>query len=300
MRHVLSYLPPEEAAAAVRSGLPFAEHYPNGKLTCSVGDIIYLITVVRGARELFLIGRMEVGGVRHFNPYRPQLFAKQPCTSFKAVNITGTAPGLRFETRSNLNYLVLAEGRVDPLQFCAPRVLSGLSWVALEAYWAAATALEARNQLLAVAIERETQGESAEEIFAKLFDESECHSSFPDPETLQAVEERAVEIVTEYYEGEGFVVVSRERDHIGFDLECVKKTLRGVPLVEHAEVKGISGAEFDFVVTAGEVERAKSDPVFALWVVIHALGDHAVYKFSRQEFLERFNLKPTEFRATLR
>jgi hypothetical protein len=90
-------------------------------------------------------------------------------------------------------------------------------------------------------IKRETQGESAEEIFAELFAEDEGRCCFPDPQTIREVEDRAVEI-TEYYEGEGFVV-SRERDHVGFDLEYVKRTPRVAPLVGHAEVKGLSSVD---------------------------------------------------------
>jgi hypothetical protein len=298
MRHILSYLPPEKAVSSLRSGQPFAAHYPNGKLTCSAGDIIYFVTVVRGARELFMIGRMEVGVVRQIRPHRQQLFARPPCAPLKAVNVTGSAPDLRFETVSNLDRLLLTDGRVNPLQLCAPRVLAGLTWAALEAHWAAAMALEARNHLLASAIELESQGEAAEEMFAELADgDAPC---FPNQETIREVERHAVEIVTGYYEGDGFEVVSRESERVGFDLDCVKRAPRRAPLVEHAEVKGLSGGEFDFVVTAREVECAKTDPLFALWVVTHALGDYEVYKFSRREFLERFDLKPTEFRATLR
>ncbi len=40
-------------------------------------------------------------------------------------------------------------------------------------------------------------------------------------------------------EGGGFVV-SRERDHVGFNLEYVKRTPLVAPLVGHAEVKELS------------------------------------------------------------
>jgi hypothetical protein len=300
MRHVLLYLPPEEAAAALRSGQPITEHCPNGKLTCAAMDVVYFITVVRGARELFLIGRMEVGRVKQISQYRQRLFASQCGTSPKAVNVTRVAPLLRFETRSNLDHLLLSEdGTVNPLQFCAPRVLAGSTWISLEMQWATTTVHDAKNRGLALAIELEAQGDSAEEIFEELFEEKiESRHFFPDREKIQQVEERAVEIVTDYYESEGFEVVSMEHDYVGFDLECVKRTPRRPPLIEHVEVKGVSGSKFEFVVTAREVTRAKHDPFFVLWVVTHALSDYKPYKFSGAEFLEFFDLQSTEFRAT--
>jgi hypothetical protein len=166
---------------------------------------------------------MEMGGVcNSVLTYCRQLFAKQSGTPLKAVNAMGQPLGLRFETRSNLNHLVLSEVRVAPLQFCAPRVLAMLTQAALEAQWVTGMALEAGTQLLAAAIERETQGESAEETFAELFAEDEDGRILPRPAGHTGGWRRAVEILTECYEGEGFVV-----SRVCFDLECVKRTPRG-------------------------------------------------------------------------
>jgi 5-methylcytosine-specific restriction protein A len=110
------------------------------------------------------------------------------------------------------------------------------------------------------------------------------------------VEQTAINLVRSRYEDEGWNVRSVERDRCGFDLECTRGEEQ-----EHVEVKGIRGSEQAFLITAGEVARAKADPRFVLMVVTHALsGSPAPARYSASEFLAAFELSAIQYRATLR
>lgn len=109
------------------------------------------------------------------------------------------------------------------------------------------------------------------------------------------VEEAAIAAVRQRYEDEGWDVRSVERECCGFDLECVR---RGE--VAHVEVKGVRGTEQAFLITRGEVEQARIDPVFVLVVVTEALSDAPVQTlYSGEEFIERFDLTIVQYRAKL-
>ncbi len=118
-------------------------------------------------------------------------------------------------------------------------------------------------------------------------------AGFGDADTNHQVELAAVRLVTEHYRNEGWSVKSVERDRVGFDLQC---TRRGSE--EHAEVKGVAGSELIFILTAGEVERAKHDPVYVVHVVTEALSTNPRHHIWRgPEFLRSFAVEPTQFRA---
>lgn len=120
-------------------------------------------------------------------------------------------------------------------------------------------------------------------------------AGFGDAETNHEVELAAVRVVTEHYRNKGWSVKSVERDRVGFDLQCTRPGSE-----EHAEVKGVAGAELIFMLTAGEVERAKHDPVYVVHVVTEALSTSPRHRIWRgPEFLRSFAVEPTQFRARL-
>src|SRR5438046_6102159 len=80
------------------------------------------------------------------------------------------------------------------------------------------------------------------------------------------VETAAVSHVTKLLRSEGWSVKSVEAERIGFDLLC----RRGQEW-RHVEVKGVRGPYPSFVITEGELRRAKEDPCFWLFVVTNAI-----------------------------
>jgi Domain of unknown function (DUF3883) len=110
------------------------------------------------------------------------------------------------------------------------------------------------------------------------------------------VESAAVRAVVKSYEEDGWSVRSVERDKCGFDLECSKDGE-----VEQVEVKGVRGGGLCFIITAGEVEQARTNARFFLVVVTAALSPSPkLTKFSGTEFCGRFNLSAIQYRAVLR
>jgi len=120
-------------------------------------------------------------------------------------------------------------------------------------------------------------------------------AGYGDPEKNRAVEQAAIDAVTEWFREEGWRVRSVEAEGRGYDLECSKG--RGK---RHVEVKGVAGSEQTFIITANEVRCAKRDPYFLLSVVTDALGDPLIIDYSGSEMLENFDLDPMQFRARLK
>lgn len=74
----------------------------------------------------------------------------------------------------------------------------------------------------------------------------------PDPLKRQKIEKIAIEKVIEYYKKAGYIVDSREKDNLGWDLEASfdDRTLK-------LEVKGLSGKEVSIDFTPREYEKMK-------------------------------------------
>jgi hypothetical protein len=62
-----------------------------------------------------------------------------------------------------------------------------------------------------------------------------------------------------------------------------------------------SQLELSFIITPGEVRRAKSDPRFVSQVATETLSDRArSHRFTKAEFEERFALAEIAYKASLR
>ena len=117
-------------------------------------------------------------------------------------------------------------------------------------------------------------------------------AGFGDPETNRRVEQAAVALVRRELRLEGYSVVSRELERIGYDLDAT----RG-PSILHVEVKGISGSLLKFPITAGELNRAKEDPNFRICVVTEALQKSAKSKmFTGAQLVKAFAMRPSGMR----
>jgi hypothetical protein len=121
-------------------------------------------------------------------------------------------------------------------------------------------------------------------------------AGFGKPEENKEVEEAAIAAVRRQYELDGWSVRSVEREKCGFDLKCSKDTI-----VQDVEVKGARGTVQSFLITAGEVAQARTNPNFVLVVVTSALSTSPVLnRYSGCEFCRRFGLSVVQYRAVLR
>jgi hypothetical protein len=119
---------------------------------------------------------------------------------------------------------------------------------------------------------------------------------FGDSRTNRLVEKAAIKCVKRHLRKNDYRVRSRERERIGYDLDAIRadETL-------HIEVKGISGHIVEFLITSGEVAKARNDPSFRLFAVTHALSKNPVlHHYPGQQLLAAFDLEPTAFRAILK
>ena len=118
-------------------------------------------------------------------------------------------------------------------------------------------------------------------------------AGFGNPEQNRIVEQAACKAVRLYYEKRGYEIISREKENLGYDFDVRRA---GEEL--HVEVKGISGSDLRFPITANEIARARSDSKFRLTVVTKAVsGQRQIHAFSRKDFLKHFDFKPFAFFA---
>ncbi|WP_437737379.1 DUF3883 domain-containing protein [Sorangium sp. So ce1335] len=125
---------------------------------------------------------------------------------------------------------------------------------------------------------------------------SEGGGGFGEPEVNAEVERRAMRHAAELYQKAGWTVVDVSKEKLGYDLKCSKQRAEA-----HVEVKGVSGGRESFIITRGEVEQANDDPAFVLVIVTSALSEcPTLRRYSGREMLDRFELKPIAFQASLR
>jgi len=129
-------------------------------------------------------------------------------------------------------------------------------------------------------------------------DETEGNNIFGTYETNQQVESAAVNYVTEWYNLYGWEVTSVEDKKCGFDLIC---TTDKNGYEANVEVKGLSGKFCSFIITAGEVRQAESNPRFSICIVTNALSRNPILStYSGKEFLEKFSIEPIQYKAKLK
>lgn len=112
-------------------------------------------------------------------------------------------------------------------------------------------------------------------------------------ENNRAVQRAAVRHVTARLKKDGWTVENVENRYCGFDLLC-----RRLDEELHVEVKGASGPEQRFIITAGEVGCAEDDPLFQLRVVTGArFPGRKVFSYSGPKFLRAFTLETIQYKA---
>ena len=116
---------------------------------------------------------------------------------------------------------------------------------------------------------------------------------FGSAEQNAEVEQAAVQIVTARLQADGWVVRSVELERCGYDLHCQRGRTE-----LHVEVKGTRGAATHFVMTAGEVRQADTDPNFTLMLVSDVLGaTPKVEEWPGRSFESTFQLEPLQYIA---
>lgn len=124
-------------------------------------------------------------------------------------------------------------------------------------------------------------------------DRCDVGAGFGNPEQNREVEEAAIAFVMATYRKKDFVVVRCDRENLGYDLRA---TLGQEEL--HLEVKGVQGALPDFIITANEVETARTDSQWRVAIVVNALEDsRQMIDLSGTEFLRQYDLRPISYRA---
>lgn len=124
---------------------------------------------------------------------------------------------------------------------------------------------------------------------------SSAGAGFGTSDQNRRVELAAMDAVTRQYKARGWQVIDRSRDNLGYDLEC-----RSGTSVERVEVKGISGSGQACIITAGEVEFARTDPTSVVCLVTNALTPNPpITAYPGADFVTRFTLSPIAFRAKL-
>ena len=121
-------------------------------------------------------------------------------------------------------------------------------------------------------------------------------AGFGSVEENRRVERAAIRTAVKYLRAQGWSIESKERDRVGYDLDCIRMNRK-----MHVEVKGIRGDAPKFILTAGEHTRVRDDGTFALCIVTRALAPNATVELVRANKLgERLTVTPLAYKATLR
>lgn len=118
---------------------------------------------------------------------------------------------------------------------------------------------------------------------------------YADADRSREVEVAAVGLVRSRLQSDGWTVESVEVERRGFDLLCWRGDEE-----KHVEVKGTSGPEERFILTHGELRRARTDSDFVWAVVTRALTTEPTLTFYDGPDIDTaFSVSPTQYRAEL-
>jgi hypothetical protein len=283
-REFFQYWKPPQAAYPIDRGETLYHSASDQLRKVEAGDTVWIVTVSY-LGELILAGRIRVGGViddaeavRRFGENvweaNHHIFAEKG-TEEKArlVNLMDIAASLRFKSKNGNDRLTITDGKLNAQQLQSMRELTEDSVRLLEELWSGIS-LPSPSEL-------EQQVKDG--------------AGFGDPKMNRKVERAAVAFVTDWYVKQGWQVQSVEAECCGFDLLCSKHGKE-----EHVEVKGVRGTVPSFIITRGEVQRAKNDTCFVLVVVTEALSKQPrSHHYTGAQFLTTFALQEIAFRASI-
>jgi hypothetical protein len=116
--------------------------------------------------------------------------------------------------------------------------------------------------------------------------------SIEDPSTAEKL---AMISVMSQYMRDGWVVRSVDKSQVGYDLECTKDNLS-----EAVVIKSFTSDRESFAISAIEIENARSNKDFVLWVVSGAAENPELRCLRGRELFEQFDLDPLAFAAKVR
>lgn len=139
------------------------------------------------------------------------------------------------------------------------------------------------------------ESDASDEPPAGVF-EDQPHLVFPDQKDRDAVEQAAVDYVTQDYEGRGFKVDDVSPKNLGYDLEIIDQDGR---TVERVEVKGTSMSTQTFFLTRNEFTCSQSQWTWRLAIVTSALSPHKKLEvLTAQDMCNRFGFDALVWRCT--
>jgi hypothetical protein len=116
--------------------------------------------------------------------------------------------------------------------------------------------------------------------------------SIEDPSTAEKL---AMISVMAQYMRDGWLVRSVDKSQLGYDLECTKDQL-----CEAVVIKSFTSDRSSFAISAIEIENARSNQDFVLWVVSGASENPELRCLRGRELFEQFDLDPLAFAARVR
>ena len=116
-----------------------------------------------------------------------------------------------------------------------------------------------------------------------------------DRERNQMIEQAGINTTIAHLEAQGWTLsADRQRDGVGYDLEFT-----GPGGLKKVEVKGISGADVAFNLTAKEYEMSRTDGEWLLVAVTDALGNPKVHEIAPAA-LHKMAIDATQYRVRTR
>ena len=116
--------------------------------------------------------------------------------------------------------------------------------------------------------------------------------SIEDPSTAEKL---AMISVMAQYMRDGWMVRSVDKSQVGYDLECSKDDL-----CEAVVIKSFTSDRESFAISAIEIENARSNKNFVLWVVTGAAESPELRCLRGRELFEQFDLDPLAFAAKVK
>lgn len=116
-----------------------------------------------------------------------------------------------------------------------------------------------------------------------------------DTEAKRNVEDAAIKCVSTHYRRLGWSVEDVSQENRGYDLLCSRKSD-----ILHVEVKGTSGSDHSFPITAAEKRAWETDRRFVLALVTDAVNSPTPHLYEGQEAIKRFEFAPVSYMARRR
>ncbi|MFN5838948.1 MAG: protein NO VEIN domain-containing protein, partial [Pseudanabaena sp.] len=116
--------------------------------------------------------------------------------------------------------------------------------------------------------------------------------SIEDPSTAEKL---AMISVMAQYMRDGWLVRSVDKSQVGYDLECTKDDQ-----CEAVVIKSFTSDHKSFAISAIEIENARSNKDFVIWVVSGAAENPELRCIRGRKLFEQFDLDPLAFAAKVK